>query len=109
MLGNGCCARPVELDCHFESICESCTFFVTTVEFKPTLQRQRDDAAAKGQLGPSEGLRRATRSTRRARFLTAITRIMPGGLPLGSPVDVIDGGDGQLDGAEVVDGDRGSA
>jgi hypothetical protein len=51
MLGNGYCARPVELDCHFESICESCTFFVTTVEFKPTLQRQREDAARKGQLG----------------------------------------------------------
>jgi len=27
MLGNGYCARPVEMDCHFESICESCTFF----------------------------------------------------------------------------------
>ncbi len=51
MLGNGYCARPVELDCHFESICESCTFFVTTIEFKPTLQRQRDDAARKGQVG----------------------------------------------------------
>ncbi|TDT97504.1 hypothetical protein EDD99_5649 [Streptomyces sp. 846.5] len=24
MLGNGYCARPVEMDCHFESICESC-------------------------------------------------------------------------------------
>lgn len=51
MLGNGYCARPVEMDCHFESICESCTFFVTTIEFKPTLRRQRDDAANKGQLG----------------------------------------------------------
>ena len=51
MLGNGYCARPVELDCHFESICESCTYFVTTIEFKPTLQRQRDDAAGKGQIG----------------------------------------------------------
>ena len=51
MLGNGYCARPVELDCHFESICESCTFFVTTIEFKPTLRRQRDDAATKGQVG----------------------------------------------------------
>ena len=28
MLGNGYCARPVGLDCHFESICESCTFFI---------------------------------------------------------------------------------
>jgi hypothetical protein len=51
MLGNGYCARPVGLDCHFESICESCTFFQTTIEFRPTLQRQRDDADAKGQLG----------------------------------------------------------
>ena len=51
MLGNGYCARPVGLDCHFESICESCTFFQTTIEFRPTLQRQRDDAADKGQVG----------------------------------------------------------
>jgi integrase len=51
MLGNGYCARPVGLDCHFESICESCTFFQTTIEFRPTLQAQRDDAAAKGQAG----------------------------------------------------------
>ena len=51
MLGNGYCARPVELDCHFESICESCTFFVTTIQFRPTLQAQRDDAKKKGQLG----------------------------------------------------------
>src|SRR6185295_19227152 len=51
MLGNGYCARPVELDCHFESICESCTFFVTTIEFRPTLQAQRDDADRKGQVG----------------------------------------------------------
>jgi site-specific recombinase XerD len=51
MLGNGYCARPVGLDCHFESICESCTYFQTTHEFRPTLQRQRDDAARKGQVG----------------------------------------------------------
>ncbi len=50
MLGNGYCARPVEMDCHFESICESCTFFVTTIEFRPTPERQGDDAAAKGQV-----------------------------------------------------------
>jgi site-specific recombinase XerD len=51
MLGNGYCARPVGMDCHFESICESCTFFQTTIEFRPTLQNQRDDAANKGQIG----------------------------------------------------------
>ena len=51
LLGNGYCARPPKLDCHFETICEGCTFFLTTSEFRPTLQRQRDDAACKGQLG----------------------------------------------------------
>jgi site-specific recombinase XerD len=51
MLGNGYCARPVELDCHFESICESCSFFVTTPEFTPILTKQRDDAQDKGQIG----------------------------------------------------------
>jgi integrase len=51
MLGNGYCARPVGLDCHFESICESCTFFQTTIEFRPILEKQRDDAADKGQAG----------------------------------------------------------
>lgn len=51
MLGNGWCARPIEMDCHFETVCESCSFFVTTVEFRPTIERQRDDAASKGQLG----------------------------------------------------------
>lgn len=50
MLGNGYCARPLELDCHFESICESCSFFVTTIDFRPTLARQRDDAKEKGQI-----------------------------------------------------------
>ena len=50
MLGNGYCARPVGLDCHFESICESCVYFQTTLEFRPTLQRQRDDAKDKGQV-----------------------------------------------------------
>ncbi len=43
--------RPVEMDCQFESICESCTFFVTTIAFRPTLQKQRDHATAKQQIG----------------------------------------------------------
>ena len=29
MLGNGYCARSGELDCHFESICESCAGLLT--------------------------------------------------------------------------------
>ena len=49
MLGNGYCTRPPELDCSFESICETCTLFQTGIEFRPTLQAQHDDAANKGQ------------------------------------------------------------
>ena len=50
MLGNGYCARPVGMDCHFESICESCTFFHHhRVPTHPAAQR--DDAAGKGQVG----------------------------------------------------------
>ena len=49
MLGNGYCTRPPELDCAFESICETCTFFQTSIEFRPTLLRQRDHAAQHDQ------------------------------------------------------------
>jgi len=51
MLGNGWCTRPPELDCAFESICETCTFFQTSIEFRPVLAAQHDDAAAKQQSG----------------------------------------------------------
>jgi site-specific recombinase XerD len=44
LLGNGYCTRPPELDCAFEAICETCTFFQTSIEFRPTLQRQHDHA-----------------------------------------------------------------
>jgi hypothetical protein len=47
--GNGYCARPAELDCAFESICETCTFFQTSIEFRPTLQAQHDDAITRHQ------------------------------------------------------------
>ncbi|MGF1617004.1 MAG: tyrosine-type recombinase/integrase [Acidimicrobiia bacterium] len=49
MLGNGYCTRPSELDCHFESICETCIHFATTIEFLPTIQRQRDHATEHDQ------------------------------------------------------------
>ena len=48
-LGNGSCTRPAQLDCAYEAICENCTFFQTSIEFRPTLQAQHDDAAAKSQ------------------------------------------------------------
>lgn len=34
-----------------ELMCESCTFFPTTIELRPTLQRQRDDGRDNGQSG----------------------------------------------------------
>jgi len=54
MLGNGYCVRPQIMDCVYETICESCTFFQTTIEFRPTLLGQRDDACAKGQIRRAE-------------------------------------------------------
>ena len=44
LLGNGYCNRPVELDCAFETVCETCVHFTTGTEFVPILLRQRDHA-----------------------------------------------------------------
>src|SRR5437763_14238080 len=49
LLGNGWCTRPPQLDCAFESICETCSSFQTSIEFHPVLQAQHDDALAKHQ------------------------------------------------------------
>lgn len=54
MLGNGWCTRPAKLDCAFETICEGCGFFQTTIAFRDTLQAQHDDAVTKGQDGRAE-------------------------------------------------------
>ncbi|MFF3883510.1 hypothetical protein [Streptomyces sp. NPDC001914] len=46
--------EPFDLDPHRQAVCtancESCTLFVTPIKFRPALERQRDDAAAKGQV-----------------------------------------------------------
>jgi site-specific recombinase XerD len=49
LLGNGYCTRPPQLDCAFESICETCSYFQTSIEFRPTLQAQHDHAATHHQ------------------------------------------------------------
>ena len=54
MLANGFCTRPAELDCSYETICEGCGFYSTTVEFRPTLKRQADHAASHGQPARAE-------------------------------------------------------
>jgi integrase len=49
LLGNGWCTRPSQLDCAFESICETCSYFQTSIEFRPALAAQHKDATAKHQ------------------------------------------------------------
>ena len=49
MLGNGYCTRPDGVPCEYETICESCPCFSTTVEFLPVLNKQKQDAEDKGQ------------------------------------------------------------
>jgi hypothetical protein len=54
LLGNGWCTRPPQLDCAFESICETCTYFQTTIEFRPALAAQHNHATAHGQTSRQE-------------------------------------------------------
>jgi len=49
LLGNGHCNRPTQLDCQFESICESCAYFSTNKTFTPVLEAQRAHAAEHDQ------------------------------------------------------------
>lgn len=49
LLGNGYCARPADVPCEYETICESCPCFSTTVEFLPILNKQKEDAESNGQ------------------------------------------------------------
>ncbi len=49
MLGNGYCTRPEGVRCEYETICETCPCFSTTIDFLPILQKQRQDAEDKGQ------------------------------------------------------------
>jgi integrase/recombinase XerD len=43
-----------ELDCAFETVCEGCGVFQSTIELRPTLQAQHDDAASKQQDGRAQ-------------------------------------------------------
>jgi integrase len=66
MLGNGWCTRPAELDCSYETICEGCGFFATTVEFGPTLRRQAEHAAAHDQPERAELYERLLAATEKS-------------------------------------------
>ncbi len=65
LLGNGYCTRPPELDCAFESICETCTFFQTSIEFRPTLQAQRRPQPGR----PAAAIRAAPQPARSGRIM----------------------------------------
>lgn len=54
LLGNGWCQRPAQLDCSFESICETCVHFATDETFEPVVLRQRDHAATNNQTHRAE-------------------------------------------------------
>jgi integrase/recombinase XerD len=54
MLANGWCARPRDTDCSFEAICEGCGYYQTSIEFRPTLEAQRDHAIEHGQSARAE-------------------------------------------------------
>jgi integrase len=54
LLGNGWCQRPVQLDCSFESICETCVHFATDETFEPVVLRQRDHATTNDQTSRAE-------------------------------------------------------
>jgi hypothetical protein len=80
LLGNGYCTRPPELDCAFEAICETCTFFQTSIEFRPTLQAQHDHAARHDQTHRADLFTRLLNDLGRTSLminLTRITCIMP--------------------------------
>ncbi len=44
------CAGPVEVGCHFESICEACTYLSPASSSAPTLKAQRDHPETARQL-----------------------------------------------------------
>ena len=62
MLGNGYCTRPDGVPCEYETICESCPCFSTTVEFLPILNKQKQDAENKGQTQRAEVFTRLIQS-----------------------------------------------
>jgi integrase len=48
LLGNGYCSRPRDVGCRYETICETCTFFVPTIAFRDQIQAQHNDATQHG-------------------------------------------------------------
>jgi site-specific recombinase XerD len=66
LLGNGYCTRPVKVPCEYETICESCPCFSTTIDFLPILQKQKQDAEDKGQTQRLEIFKRLIQKVEQA-------------------------------------------
>jgi len=66
MLGNGYCTRPEGVPCEYETICESCPCFSTTIEFLPILHKQKQDAEKKGQTQRLEVFKKLIQSVEQA-------------------------------------------
>ena len=82
LLGNGHCTRPPELDCAFESICETCSFFQTSIEFpthppSPTRRRRSQGPTAPCRTLLPAPHRHHERGNAMSRLPTPITGIMP--------------------------------
>ena len=90
MLGNGYCTRPIELDCSFEAICEGCTYFATTIEFKPHPAPPARGCRQQEPGWPGRHLPQPSRRAGPARgpdplnslLTAAITYITPGSCPV---------------------------
>jgi len=51
MLANGWCNRPIDTDCVYETICEGCGYYQTSIEFRPALRAQAEHAERNDQPG----------------------------------------------------------
>ena len=70
MLGNGYCNRPTQLDCQYESICETCAYYTTDQTFQPVLDRSTRPRRRPRPTPPSRPLPNAHRPQPTSRTMT---------------------------------------
>jgi site-specific recombinase XerD len=74
LVGNGHCTRPQALGCRYETVCQTCAFFATTIEFRHRHRPTRRRPPTR-RHHPRTGLRHHPRQPRQYPDLTPITRI----------------------------------
>ena len=70
MLGNGYCTRPPSWTARSSPSARPARFFQTSIEFRPTLQAQHDDARAKQQDHRAAAVRQPAHPRRPGRLMT---------------------------------------